>query len=281
MRAEVSRGAVAAEAAQAAVEDFGRRHGVGLVRRRGGADKGAMDWAAPIRLIADAALPPRCPACSAITREAHRFCADCWGSLRFLGEPCCAGCRAPFAFDRGAGARCGNCLAVPPRHRGIHAAVGYGPVARDVVLRLKYGRRIGHAETIARLMARVLPRDADLLVPVPLHRWRLWSRGFNQAALIADALARTTGVAVDRQALVRTRATGSMRGFGRRARARSARGAFAVVDSAAVAGKRLALVDDVHASGATADACTRALLKAGAVSVDVLVWARVLDGDPG
>lgn len=238
-----------------------------------------MDWAAPLRLIADAALPPRCPACSAITHADHRFCADCWGELRFLGSPACAACRAPFAFDRGADARCAACIDTPPRHRGIHAAVGYGPVARAVVLRLKYGRRIGHADTVAQLMARSLPADADLLVPVPLHRWRLWSRGFNQAALIADALARSSGIPADPNVLVRSRATGSMRGAGRRARAKAVRGAFAVADAAAVAGKSIVLVDDVHASGATADACTRALLKAGAAGVSVLVWARVLDGE--
>eukprot|EP01035_Chromulina_nebulosa_P012369 gene12368-16483_t len=110
--------------------------------------------------------------------------------MRFLAPPWCATCHIPFAYDLGPGACCAACAARPPRHAGIRAAVAYGDVARTVALRLKYGGRTAFAETVARQMARLLPDDADLLVPVPLHRWRLWSRGFNQAALIAASLAR-------------------------------------------------------------------------------------------
>lgn len=249
------------------------------MRRAGARDKRHVTaWTAPLRLIADLALPPRCPGCSAITAADHRFCAACWGGMQFLGPPWCARCRAPFAHERGAGAVCGDCLAQPPLHRGVRAAVAYGPVARAVVLRLKYGGRIGHAGTVARAMARLMPAGAELLVPVPLHRWRLWWRGFNQAQLIAAALSELSGVPVARGALVRRRPTGSMRGAGRRARARTVRGAFSVPDATRVAGRAVVLVDDVHASGATADACARALLRAGAASVEVLCWARVLDG---
>ena len=235
-----------------------------------------MDWSAPLRLIANLALPPRCPGCGAIVREAHGFCVDCWSSLRFLGPPWCAACLLPFDYDRGS-ALCADCLAEPPPHAGVRAAVAYGPVARTVALRLKYGGRIGHANTVARAMARLIPPDAELLVPVPLHGRRLWWRGFNQAVLIADALGQSGGVPVARDALVRTRATGSMRGAGRSARRRAVRGAFAVPRRDAVAGRRVVLVDDVHASGATAKACARALTRAGAARVDVMCWARVLD----
>lgn len=229
----------------------------------------------------DFALPPRCPGCGAVTRDDHRFCAGCWGGLRFIGPPWCAGCHMPFEYDRGAGALCGDCLARPPRHAGVRAAVVYGDVARRVVLKLKYGGRLALAETVARPMARLLPDDADLLVPVPLHRWRIWGRGFNQAALIASAVGRVSGVASDPFALTRPRATPVLRGLGAKQRAATLKGAFAVPDAkrAAVKDKRVVLVDDVHTSGATSDAATTTLLRAGAAQVTILCWARVLNGD--
>jgi len=184
----------------------------------------------------------------------------------------------PFAAE---GACCARCLATPPRHAGVRAAVAYGPVARDLALRLKYGGRLGLAETMARPMARLLPRDAELLVPVPLHRGRLWRRGFNQAALIAGSVARLSGVPADPHVLVRGRATDPLRGLGRRGRRRMVRGAFAVADRAVVGGKRVVLVDDVHTTGATADACAAALLAGGAASVTVLCWARVVEPQAG
>ncbi len=235
-----------------------------------------MRMSAPFRYVAGFALPPRCAGCGTPVAEDHRFCAICWTGLRFLGPPWCAGCNRPFAFDRGDGALCARCLAEPPRHAGVRAAVAYGPVARDLALRLKYGGRIAFAETMARQMRRLLPTDVDLLVPVPLHRWRIWTRGFNQAALIADALARSSGVPHDREVLVRPRQTVVLRGLGGRQRAKAVASAFAVSAPERLRGRTIALVDDIYTSGATADACTRVLLKAGARSVTILCWARVL-----
>jgi ComF family protein len=128
-------------------------------------------------------------------------------------------------------------------------------------------------------MARLLPPDTDTLIPVPLHRWRLWSRGFNQALLMAESIGRTRAVPVERSLLLRTRRTPPLKGLGRRMRAKAVRGVFTVPAShrAALRGKAVVLVDDVYTSGATADACTRALLKAGAAKVTILCWARVLD----
>ena len=233
----------------------------------------------PLRVAADLALPPRCPGCGAVTAADHRFCAECWGALRFLGPPWCAACHAPFAYDRGPGAICAACHQQQPRHAGVRAAVAYGDVARTVALRLKYGGRTAFAETVARQMARLMPTAAELLVPVPLHRWRIWSRGFNQAALIARALTRTTGIANDPLLLQRVRSTPVLRGLGARGRARAVAGAFRIAPEARdrLRGKTIVLIDDVHTSGATSDACTRSLLGAGAASVTILCWARVLD----
>ncbi|OYX40497.1 ComF family protein [Sphingomonas sp. 32-62-10] len=240
-----------------------------------------MRLLAPLAYLADLALPPRCPGCGTVASADHRFCALCWGQLHFLTPPWCARCNLPFAFDRGADACCADCLAAPPKHQGIRAAVAYGDIARAMVLRLKYGGRTGFAETAARHMARLMPDDADVIVPVPLHRWRLWSRGFNQAALIGQALERLTGKPCDVDVLTRPRATPMLRGLGKRARAKAVSGAFAIAPASRnrVHGKAIVLVDDVHTSGATTDACTAQLLRAGAASVTILCWARVLQDD--
>ncbi len=190
-----------------------------------------------VRPVVDLALPPRCPGCGTVTAADHRFCATCWGPLRFLARPWCAGCNTPFAYDRGEGARCAACLQHSPRHAGVLAAVTYGDVARTVALRLKYGGRTAFAETAARQMARLMPADAALLVPVPLHRWRLWSRGFNQAALMAQSMTRLTGVPTEPMLLRRTRATPMLRGLSARERAKAVAEVFALVpDAAAIQG---------------------------------------------
>ena len=238
---------------------------------------------AALRTVVDFALPPRCPGCGAIVQDEHGFCLECWSQLVFLGEPCCARCGLPFEHDGGGEAECGACLADPPRFDCARAAVAYGDIPRKVALKLKYGGRPGVAETMARLMERHLPRGGGggaILAPVPLHRWRIWTRGYNQAALIAAALSRRSGLAAVPDLLERTKATPYLRGMSPRERALAVRGAFRVAERrrADVAGRSVVLVDDVHTSGATAGACARALKKAGAAKVGLVCWARVVRG---
>ncbi|SEH13345.1 comF family protein [Sphingopyxis sp. YR583] len=246
-----------------------------------GAWRGGLRVAA--RAIVDYALPPRCPGCGVVVVEDRQFCLTCWSSLDFLDGPSCSCCSIPLpSAVPGEPVACGACLAGAPPFERAPAAVAYGPVARTVALRLKYARRTGHARLMARLMARQLTMlgdiDAMLLVPVPLHRWRLWSRGFNQAALVADELSRLTGVPHDHHLLLRVKATASLRGKGRRERERIVAGAFALASDAKAraADRHLVLIDDVHASGATLRAASRMLGRCGAARVSALTWARVV-----
>ena len=240
-----------------------------------------MKLSAPFRTIVNFALPPRCPACGGIVGDDGAFCEPCWSRLDFLSGPGCSACGLPFEIDRGPDALCAECLAQPPAHDGVRAVVAYGETARSLVLKLKHGRRIGMSRVIGRHLAR-LAADADaLLVPVPLHRWRIWQRGFNQSALIASEVARRTGHVVRTDLIERRKATPMLGGLGRGARAKALRGAFAVPSDrkADLTGRTVLLVDDVYTSGSTANACARVLKRAGALRVVVLCWARVRKGD--
>jgi predicted amidophosphoribosyltransferase len=142
--------------------------------------------------VIDFALPPRCAGCGTIVAAPGTFCFDCWSGMQLLGPPCCTRCALPFEHAGEGELECGACLADPPAFDSLRAAVAYGDLARVVALKLKYGRKPGVAETMAGFMARHVDGPANpLLCPVPLHRWRIWQRGYNQSALIAAALGRS------------------------------------------------------------------------------------------
>ena len=231
------------------------------------------------RSLLDFALPPRCPGCGAVVDGDHRFCMDCWRQVDFIGASACMQCALPLPFVEGPDARCAACLARPPAYDRTYAATAYGDLTRLLALKLKYGTKPATAVTMAKLMARNVAPAADaLLVPVPLHRWRIWRRGYNQSALIATALGKRTGVAREFGALKRTRSTPPLKAMNGARRREVVRGAFAVDAGAAdrVRGRTILLVDDVYTTGSTADACARALKKAGAASVELHVWTRVV-----
>lgn len=247
---------------------------------------GARQMVRGVGALVDFMLPHRCAGCGEIVESDGGFCAPCWTGLDFIAGPACARCDLPLASAQGEGALCGGCIADPPPYSRVHVPLAYGDATAKLVLRLKYGRRTGVARLMGGLMMGTLssvPEVDDnqraLLVPVPLHRWRLWSRGFNQSAELAKVIARRTGYDLAVDALIRTRATASMRGLGRTARARSVRGAFAVRSEAKplLAGRTIFLIDDVFTTGATVAACSRALLRAGAERVEVVAFARALD----
>jgi ComF family protein len=240
--------------------------------------------AAPFRALLgaalDVALPPLCPACRELVGD-NGLCASCWSKLSLIAPPYCERLGIPFAYDPGPGVLSMQAIADPPAYHRARAAVRYDDIARTLVHSLKYGDRLDLAPTAGRWMARAsreLLQDADALVPVPLHWRRLWARRFNQSALLAKAVSEITGVPVAENALKRVKATAQQVGLTQKERASNVQGAFRVPaeGKAEVTGRRLVLIDDVLTSGATADACARTLLRAGARNVDVVVFARVV-----
>ncbi len=243
-----------------------------LARLRGG-------FRSMLRHALDAALPPLCPSCREPLGDGVGLCASCWSRLSFIEKPYCARLGIPFLYDPGPGLLSMEAIANPPAYDRARAAVRYDDVARALVLSFKYGDRLDLAPMLGQWMTRAgreLLDGADALVPVPLHWRRLWSRRFNQSAALAGAISKSCGVPVLHEALRRVRATPQQVGLSKTERADNVQGAFRAPDKAAVAGRRLVLVDDVLTSGATADTCARALLRAGAAHVDVLVFARVV-----
>lgn len=232
--------------------------------------------AGALRAALDFALPPRCAGCGSIVGGVHLFCGTCWKDIEFLTGNCCGRCGLPLTATDSE--TCAACLTRPPRLDRVRAAVAYGEISRRLALRLKYARKTALAETMARSMERLLEPIAPgaVLVPVPLHRSRLWWRGFNQSMLIAAALARRKELALEPRLLQRRRRTPSLRGLNLRQRRRAVDDAFAVARGNDLAGQTFVLVDDVYTTGSTANACARALKQAGAARVELVAWARVI-----
>jgi ComF family protein len=231
--------------------------------------------------VLDTLLPPQCLACDTPVASDGQFCMLCFAQVNFITKPFCASCGVPFAFGDAAGQNgvCPLCEALPPAFSQSRAALHYDRMAKDLILPFKYADRTEHARGLALLMAKAgaaLLNRADILVPVPLHVSRLRQRRYNQSALLAICLGRISGKPVLPDALIRVRATVPLGPLGSDARRDELRDAIQV-RRAGVSSKSVLLIDDVMTSGATANACARALAGAGAARVDVLTAARVPD----
>jgi ComF family protein len=240
----------------------------------------ARVWTRAGRAALDTLYPPICLACRAATSEAGALCSSCWRAMRFIERPFCDRLGTPFEHDLGEGLLSPQAVTDPPVFQRARAVARFedGP-ARRLVHRLKYSDRGELAAPMGAWMARAgadVLAEADAITPVPLHARRLWTRRFNQAAALGREIARRAGKPFEPALLRRIKATRSQVGLSREQRVQNMQRAFRTAPGASVQGRRIALVDDVLTSGATANAAARALLRAGAAQVDLIVFARVV-----
>ena len=234
------------------------------------------------RVCANLVWPPLCPMTGEPVSAPGELSPQAWSEVRFLDAPWCASCGRPFDYPIGKGALCGACAAHPdPACRMTRAAFVYDEASRKLVLMLKHAGRTDGLSVFGRWMARAGAEalaGADALIPIPLHPHRLRKRRFNQSFLLARAVSRNTGLPVAPHILERTRATPSQGGLSAKARQRNVAGAFHVREKQKpfLAGRRFVLVDDVHTTGATLQACARVLKRGGAEDVTAITLARVV-----
>lgn len=224
-------------------------------------------------------LPARCPGCGDYAGVHHRLCGSCWKKLTFITAPFCDRCGDPFVVDQSAPI-CGNCLHIPPLFTKGRAAFRYDSLIRELILQFKHGDATWLAKPLASWLAlngQDLLMASDVIMPVPLHRWRLFARRYNQATLLARELSHRTQIPLFTNVLVRHKRTESQHGKSRQERQVNVRAVFHIASKkrSLVKGKAILLIDDVWTTGATLNACVKTLKSAGAKDVFVLTLARV------
>ncbi len=227
--------------------------------------------------------PPQCIACTNATGEAHALCAACWAGIPFISDPVCARLGTPFAHDFGLGMLSPAAIADPPRFDSARAVAIHDGAAKAMVARLKYGERLDLARAMARMMVQAggpLLASADVLLPVPMHRGRLWQRRYNQAALLANEIGTLAQKPVLLDTLRRVKRTPPQVGLTRNERRNNLAGAFRIDpgQKATIEGRHCLVIDDVRTTGSTLNACAHILRQAGAARIDVLTFTLVPDG---
>lgn len=232
--------------------------------------------------IINVILPPRCIFTGDTVDAQGTISPSAWASLAFISTPYCAACGFPFEFEAGdADALCAACLKEPPVFDKGRSALRYDDASRDFILGFKHGDRM-HAVTSMvpwlKMAGAEFWEEADVIVPVPLHRWRLMRRRYNQAAVMAIAMAKAMGKGSVPDALIRTRSTPSQGHLKAREREANVKSAFVVRDKRRnlIVGKNIILIDDVYTTGSTVSECAKALRQAGAQKIFVLTLARVV-----
>lgn len=239
-----------------------------------------------LKKVINSILPPRCAISGEVVEHQGMLSPSIWGNLNFIADPMCAVCGVPFDFDMGEQkdsprAVCAQCLKTPPIYQSARAPLIYDDGSRDLILSYKHGDQTQHVVTFLPWLQRAgagMLQQADYLIPIPLHRWRLFSRRFNQSALVVNVLAKAMNKTALLDTLVRVRATTPQGHLDSMARKRNVRKAFGVRGKFAslLKGRHVVLVDDVLTTGATVEECTKVLLKAGVKRVDVLTVARAV-----
>ncbi len=232
--------------------------------------------------LVDAVLPPRCPISGEIVDSQGMITAQAWKELAFIAAPYCRSCGFPFEFavTEGGIQQCAGCLTDPPEFKTARSALVYNDASRDFILGFKHGDQthsvVSMVPWLKNAGADLWRHEVDMIVPVPLHRWRLLRRRYNQAALMARAIAREMKIDFIADALLRTRPTPTQGHLNASERQKNVRAAFSINPRREVRDLKVVLVDDVFTTGATVKECVKALKAAGAAEVHILTLARVV-----